>query len=297
MNFLEYHEIIQIALPNLKLNTTYLTGNQNFNYEVNDLISLRKALHVIEDTPYIQKEINQLKNTWLFNSLANIQKITAVQKIEVDEPLNLIKIKLETFKEIAESSKLYNHNDIILIKIPEIQSFDNFAKYASDFKKAIELPILDESIKGEVTILSADEGSIVLYVSLGAIAAVTLVARICWAATVIKKKNAEANIFEQHAKTLELKNDALASIIEAQNIQLKNILDAEANAIANKTYNHNDQETIERLKLSISTVADLIDRGVKILPVSKDEEIQKSFPDYSKMNLIESSIKQITSEN
>jgi hypothetical protein len=297
MNFIEYHERITRALPNLTLKTSYISGNPDFQYDATELTKLKQAINAIEDVPFIQNEISRLKKSWLFLSSSDSQKINSTQNGEVDNAVKLISIKLNTFKEIAESSKLFNTNETLLIRIPEIQSFDNLAKYANDFKKAIELPILDESINGEVNILSANEGSIIFYISVGTIAAVKLIAGICWAAGVIKKKNAEAKIFEQHAKTLELKNESLSTFVEAQKTQLKNILEAEANAIANKIYNHNEPETIERLKLSISTVADLIDKGVQILPVSKDEEIQKSFPDYNKMSLIESSIKQISPEN
>lgn len=296
MNFIEYHERITKALPNLTLKTNYISGNPDFQYDAIELTKLKQSINTIEDVPFIQSEISRLKKSWLFLSSSDSQKINVTQNAEVDNAVKLISIKLNTFKEIAESSKLFNTNETLLIRIPEIQSFDNLAKYANDFKKAIELPILDESIKGEVNILSANEGSIIFYISVGTIAAVKLIAGICWAAGVIKKKNAEAKIFEQHAKTLELKNESLSTFVEAQKTQLKNILEAEANAIANKIYNHNEPETIERLKLSISTVADLIDKGVQILPVSKDEDIQKSFPDYNKMSLIESSIKQISPE-
>ena len=72
---------------------------------------------------------------------------------------------------------------------------------------------------------------------------------------------------------------------------------AEAEAIALKHYDIKDPETIARLKLSLETTADLIDRGAKILPNSKDEDIKKSFPDYNKLALIESSIKQIGTGN
>jgi len=297
MNFLEYHDRIKEVLPYLRLKTSYIGGsNQDFSYEASELTNLRNYLNVLEAIPFIEKEVLELKNSWLFNSSAEKQKITSAQSGEVERPINSLRIKLEAFKEIAERSKLYNNDETILIKIPEIQSFDSLAKYVNDFKKAIEIPILDESVGGEVTILSADEGSIILYIALGTMVAVKLVAAICWSAGVIKKKNAEAKIFEQHAKTLELKNDALETFIDAQKAQLKNILEAEANSVATKMYNHNEPETIERLKLSISTVADLIEKGVQILPVSKDEDIQKSFPDYNKMNLIESTIKQLTSQ-
>lgn len=297
MNFIEYYETIETGLPGLKLSTTYISGNQDFTYQASGLNTLRRSINVIEDLPYISHEIAVLKNSWLFQFTGDGQKITSTQSSEVENAIKSLRIKLETFKEIAETSKLFNGSDTILIRIPEINSFDNLQKYANDFKKAIEIPILDESIGGNATILSADEGSIIFYVSLGAVAAVKLVAGICWAAAVIKKKKAEANIFEHHAKTLELKNDALSIFVEAQKIQMKNILDAEATAIANKEYNHAEPETIERLKLSITTVAELIDKGVQILPVSKDEDIQKSFPDYKKLDLIESTIKQISQNN
>lgn len=297
MNFIEYHETIERALPRLKLTTSYIGGNQDFTYQASGLNELRRSINIVDDVPYIGSEIRVLKDSWLFQSTSDSQKITSSQSSEVENAVKSLKIKLSTFKEIAETSKLFSGSETILIRIPEIDSFDTLQKYANDFKKAIEIPVLDESIGGNVTILSADEGSIIFYVSLGAVAAVKLVAGICWAAAVIKKKRAEANIFEQHAKTLELKNDALSVFVDAQKVQMKNILEAEASAIANKEYNHSEPETIERLKLSISTVAELIDKGVQILPVSKEDDIQKSFPDYKNINLIESTIKQITQNN
>lgn len=293
MNFIEYYEPIVKSLPELKLKSTFISGNQDFSYQATNLDKVRRAINLIERIPYLQSEIESLKKSWLFESYSAEQKITSTQNSEIERELSRVRIKIETFKEIAETSKLFNTADTILIKIPEIDSFDNLQKYANDLKKAIEIPVLDKSIEGNVTILSAAEGSIIFYVSLGAIAAVKLIAGICWAAAVVKKKRAEANIFEQHAKTLEIKNDSLSIFVEAQKVQMKNILDAEATSIANKEYNHSDPETIERLKLSITTVVDLLDKGVQILPVSKDDDIQRSFPDYKNLNLIESTIKQI----
>lgn len=293
MNFVENYDIILKALPDIYFTYKYVGGDNNLSYEASDLHKLRYAINLIEDLPYISESAKILKNSWLFESNLNKQKINTEQANMVQGLIYPIKVKLETFKEIAETSTLFNRTDTILIRIPEIESFENLQKYAGDFKKAIEIPILDKNIEGTVKIPSAAEGSIILNVALGTIAAVKLVAGICWSAAVLKKKRAEAKMFEQHARTLELKNDALTSLVDAQKAQLKNILDSEANALANKEYNHNEPETIERLKLSISTVAELIDKGVQILPISKEENIQKSFPDYKNLNLIESTIKQI----
>ncbi|KQB38023.1 hypothetical protein RCH33_2367 [Flavobacterium daejeonense] len=295
MNFIEYYKEIEEILPDLKFSANYVSNNETYNYEVKDLKKLRRAINQIEHIPFIQNEIYKLKKTRLFESLSDTDKLTFIQHNTIDEPLKLITFKLNFIQELAQSSKMFGNDDLLLIRIPEINSFDNLTKFSNDLKKGIEIPIID-SKNGEVKILSADEGSIIFYVSVGTTAALTLIGRICWSAAVIRRKKAEANIFEEHARTLKLKNDALENLIEAQNLQLKNILDAEANQIANNIYDLKNPETIERLKLSISTVSELIDRGVQILPAS-NEEMQKIFPDYKKLDLIESSIRQITSKN
>lgn len=294
MNFIEYNSQIRESLPRLVLTTNYVSGKQDIDYQGRELQELRRSINKIEHVPFINNEITGLKESWLFQSSADSQFITSAQKGEVEKIINVLRIKLSTLSEIAESSKLLDAKDVLLVQIPEIQSFDNLQKYANDFKKAIEIPILEPNINGSVTIVGADQGSVILYIALGTIAGVKLVAGICWAAAVIKKKQAEAEIFEAHARTLNLKNEALEDFVSAQRTQLKNILTAEAEAIALKEYNHKEPETIERLKLSITTVSDLIDRGVSILPSSQDDDIQKSFPDYKNLNLIESTIKQIT---
>lgn len=291
MNFIEYYNEINEALPTLSFNTKYLSNNETYNYEATDLKKLRRSINIIEHIPYIQSEIDEIKKSWLFTSSSDTAKLTFSQNNAVENPLKSITFKLDFIQQLAQSSKMFGNKDVLLIKIPEINSFDNLSKYATDFKKAIEIPIVDSN-SGDVKILSADEGSIIFYVSVGTGVAMTLIGRICWAAAVMKRKRAEANIFEQHAKTLELKNDALKSLVDAQKIQLKNILDAEAQQIANNTYDNKDPETIERLKLSINTVSELIDKGVQILPANNDE-MQKTFPDYKNLDLIESSIRQI----
>ena len=94
-----------------------------------------------------------------------------------------------------------------------------------------------------------------------------------------------------------MKNDSLETLVNAQKAQIKNIINAEAEEISNKFYKLNDPEVIERLKLSLNTINDLIDRGTQILPYSDKSEAIKSFPDYSNLNLIESTMKKLQSEN
>lgn len=292
MNLLEIYPELLAGLQSLKFETEYQTGKGDTPYSTSNLKALRNTIDKVSDITYIQKEIKQLKESWLYGTSLDKLSVSSTDSSLVERILEVIKNKLSVLKEIADSKNFGDREDILFIKFPEIVSFDDLSKISSDLKKSIEIPILHESL-GKVEIVAADNGSIIFYIGVGTLIAVKLVAAICWAAAVIRKKRAEAKIFEAHAKTLDLKNDSLANLIDAQQIQLRNILNAEAEAIASKTYNLSDPETIERLKLSINTTADLIERGAKILPVSNEQDIQLSFPDYSKLNLIESSIKQL----
>jgi hypothetical protein len=294
MNLIAHYSTITEIMQTLKFESSYDGTINNTPYYVKNLNLLRQNIVKIQHIPFINDIINKLKTSWLFKSTIDSGFITSPDDTNIKSFIVELKNKLDLLKIIIEASPLLKDENLLIINIPELKSFEDLTKLSKDLKKSIEIPILNDEINGRAEIVGADKGSFILYITLGSIFAIKLIAGICWAAAVVRKKNADAKIFEQHARTLELKNESLSNFVEAQKTQLKNILDSEAHAIAQKHYTHEDPETIERLKLSISTVSDLIDKGVKILPNSTDTEIQNSFPDYNKLNIIESSIKQIT---
>jgi len=293
MNLVEVYPIILNALKNLDYQSVYVANSGDTPYQAKNLKQTRELLRSIEIVPFIEEPLNAILNSWLFADFSDSKLIASTDNSFVQSYFSIIKIKLSTLKDIVERTNLVGKEDLLFVRLPDLSTFDDLSKASLDLKKAIEIPIMDNAINGEVKILAGDHGSVILYVALGTVLAVKLVAGICWAAAVIKQKRAEAKLFEAHAKTLDLKNEALQILIEAQSQQLKNLLNSEAEAIALKHYSHNDPETIERLKLSIVSVADLVERGAKILPMNNDVDIQKSFPDYGGKGLIESGIKQL----
>lgn len=297
MNIKESLDKIERNLFKLYYTSTYVsTQNSDLNYTAKNLVSLKDAVNDLSDIDFIRQQIDTLKSSALFKNYKDEDAFISNENAKISRTVEDLRIGL-TFLLKYYNSAITGGDNVIEIKLPDTNSFDELSKVSNDLKKAIEFPILDSNTGGNVEILTAENGSIWIIVSVGTIAAVNLVASICWAAAVIRKKMAEANIFEAHAKTLDLKNEALAALVDAQKKQLQNIVQAEAESIAAKHYDIKDPETIGRLKLSLETTADLIDRGAKILPNSKEEEIKKAFPDYSKLALIESSIKQIAAGN
>lgn len=295
MNNREIYNIAKENVDKLKFSYNFKSGAEN-PYEVGDLNKLRNSILEFEKIPFLNNSIEKLKNGFLFTNTGNKLSLSALEHTELDSFVNTLRIGLEFFIKQFESNYDQEDETSLAIKLPPLESFSDLSKVATDFKKAIEIPLLDSKIESDLNIKTAEPGSIWLMVGVGTTIAVNLIGGIAWAAAVIKRKNAEGNIFVEHARTLELKNAQIELYVNAQKKQLENILQNEAEAIASKHYSANDPEAIERLKLSISTVADLIEKGAKILPTSKSDDIKQLFPEYDKLSLIESAIKKI-SEN
>jgi hypothetical protein len=300
MGIRENYQTLKNALKHLYVKSEYISGeNGGKPYLISDISNLKKGIELLENIDFLEVYINDLKeNSGLFKTFKEKDSFNSTQDTLIKENINSLRTGIIFLLNYFDEQTV-NEKDIdgISVKLPELGSFDELNKISNDLKKAIELPINDAGIEnGKTEIVSAERGSIWLNIALGTAAAVKLVASITWAATYLRKKKAEAKIYEEYTKTLELKNDALSSIIDAQKQQLKNILEAEVQAIISEQYNHNDPETLKRLELSINTTADLIDRGVKILPTSENDSIKELFPDYKNLNLIQSAIKQIKNE-
>lgn len=288
-----YNDIIN-ALDNISLQgRTRKDISNNFTYNIQNVNELRQHLLTIQDIPYLEPQLQTILYSVLFRTTLDEISISRQEYLTLNSEIGALRIKLQVLKDIAEHDTTIMAEDILSVRVPSLNSFDALGKFATDLKRSIEIPIIDSGIDSNIEIIGAGKGSVILYISVGGLLAINLIGGICWSAAVIRRKMAEAKIFEEHARTLKLKNDSLQNLVEAQNTQIKNILQAEAEAIAAKHYTASDPETIERLKLSINTVSDLIDKGVKIMPQTGNEDIRKSFPDYSQLNLIESTIKQL----
>lgn len=296
MNIRETSTLFRKYFNSLKFTTTYESNKNSVNpYYATNLSSLREAILNLEDVDILKNEIEAIKKTSLFSHSADAFFFSASDDTILKEAVRQLRNGLEYLLRYSDQIEMPENG--LNIKLPEIENFDDLTKVSKEFKRAIEIPIIDQQQGGQVKIETADSGSIWLTVSVGCIAAVNLVGAICWSAAVIRKKMAEARIFEAQAKTLELKNEMMVTLIEAQKVQMKNILDGEAKEIADNHYSLTDGEAIARLKMSIETVSELIDKGVKILPTSDDSKTTKLFPDYSALNLIESTIRQLKNGN
>jgi len=126
MNFIEYHETIEKNLPYLRLSTKYDSSNQDKTYVARNLSDFRRAVNNIEEIPYISDEINTIKNSEIFRRLQDEVRLTSSEDTQLNNASSSLVIKLRTFMEIAEQSKLFRSVATLYIKIPEVGSFDDY---------------------------------------------------------------------------------------------------------------------------------------------------------------------------
>ncbi len=291
MNDSALSTFIQQHINSLAYARTYVSSSSPASYKWSNLRQLRATIDALSEIEFLLPEVTHLQQNAIFNTTSDELKISSDDDTKITIQIDKLRNGLEYILRALLAKNKYTKQDSVIIKLPETKTFDELSKVATDFKKGVEIPILDSAV-GEVNIMTAESGSIWLLVYVGS--AINLVAAICWSAAVLRRKFAEAKLFEQHARTLTLKNDSLENLIDSQKQQLQNILQAEAESIANKHYTEHNNENVERLKLSISTISELIEKGAMILPAEKSNpDTNKLFPDYNHLSLIESTIKQL----
>lgn len=292
-----------MKIKELKNNFSELTKELVIEYNENvskgmsffdKLAGFRKAINKLEKTGLLTEEIHELRSSAIFTTnkdriSLNINEARPL-KVKLDNLINLVGSLSTSFKKITGET---NENSIS-IKLPEVTDFEDLSKFSSDFHKILSQAIVNDEINGQVRIDSVENGSIWLDVYLGATAAVTLIGSLTWSAAVIFKKFKEGQLIEQHVKSLEIKNDSLEEIQEKQKLALDLMIEAEARSLYNENFEGDDNEQIERLKLSVKMLSNLIEKGAEIHPaLNQPEKVSNLFPDMKKLNSLESRIKKI----
>ena len=181
----------------------------------------------------------------------------------------------------------------------KIQAPDNLIEISQilgSLHKVFSQTILNEEIKGSITIKNFETGSLWIEILLGTKLAVSLIAGIVWAGTVIYKKIQETKIIEQYITSLENQNESLQNIKDAQEKMLKLMVEIEAKKLLQQHFSKKDDpEQLERIKLAINNFAELIDKGIEICPtLNAPENVKNLFPDMKIAQSIKSEIKEIT---
>lgn len=261
-----------------------------------------KAVEELKQLNFLTTEINELM------SLENIYYSKSEKdEIRVDHP------SARKFKEIV--SEIYTKSIAVLdaidqaipnqkensisIKLPDYSDLDQLQKFFNKLNNSLDKALKIEQIKGSVTIQNFDSGS--LWVELvinGGTKAISFVGSLTYAAVVLSKKVKENKLMQANIDSLNIRNESMKDLQSALKKQIDAITEAETKNLLGEQKIQCDNEDLERMKHSVKTLAELITEGTQIKhALNAPEEVAENFPDFSNINLIESTIKQIEENN
>ena len=293
MNSLEIIKQLEIA----KSLFTYDSKMQkSYDYSVSGLTNLRKAINEIEKTNLFQDNIQVLKKSNWFSGFEDQTDIERFEDTKIKNFISFIQTASQGVKEFINLKSKIDEDFILNIYLPNQYSFSDFESLSNDLKKGIELPAID--VGGSSKIVSAEPGSIWLVVAFTTSAAIAIVGKIIKIATKANIEIQKGKIFANYAQSLKLSNEMNQTILEAQKKLVDEIIDKEIEGAKKGIDTSDDITKVNRLKLAVKTISELLRREIKFLPSPKmGIDIMENFPDEENSSLIEKEIIKLISSN
>lgn len=259
-----------------------------------NLNRFKKGINTLESSGLLKKEIVEIRKSPLFITAKDFVNLNYAEGKQLQTKLEELKRIVISVSESIDQIGGDTIEDSISIKLPDVKDFDDLSKFSADFHKILNQSIVNDQINGQVRIDSVENGSIWLDVYLGSASAVSLIGGLAWASAVVYKKLQEGRLIEKHVQSLGVKNDSIKEIQLKQKDAIDLMIDAEANNLYKENFDGDNNEQIERLKLSIKMFSNLIEKGAEIHPaLNQPESVKNLYPQMSKIHNLESKIKKL----
>lgn len=296
MNIRDTSQIVKKVYPKMVLKIEYSYGQDKGM--VTGISETKEAIRILNQNEIFPEQVNTLWSSFFVRQTGDETEIDADERRMLETHYGYLEIAIEALYKTVSNVFLEEFENSVRIKLPPTNDFSELSKVSNELNKSISLPIAHKNVDGKTTIKSVENGSIWLVIALASPIAVGLVGTIVWASAVIHKKRQEGRMFEEHVKSLELANAEKEAFLNAQKKQLELLIQTEASTISDEYYKESNPEDLERLKHSIVTVSELINKGLEIHPsLNTPEKVSNLFPDFKNLNLIESVTKLLSNDN
>lgn len=288
----------QLLIDNIDdLEFEYERVGNSSQYDIFGFQKTIKAVNNLRELDFLKNEItelSQLENIYYDKSISDRIRVDGNSYSNFKNLIKVIANKctatLEAFDQAIPDQQEYS----ISVRLPDYKSLDELSKFFSKLNTSLEQAIVNDKIKGKITIQNFDSGSLWVELLLGGASALRFVGTLVRTAAVVRNKSYHVMMLEQQARTLEIKNDTLEDLQKGLSKSINVLVEAETKNLLNQEGIEYDPEYLEKMKYSVKMLAELINEGTQIHPsyLAEKENIA-NFPEFDKLDQIESTIKQI----
>ncbi|GHV41730.1 hypothetical protein FACS1894179_10070 [Bacteroidia bacterium] len=272
-------------------------GNGVVAYKLKNVKDLQKAVSGIGKLNLFDERINTIKKYPLYthseNSIifseAEYKPLTATIKSLLEECTNLSN---------ALGGLITKENpNLVSIKIPDPKDFLDLGDTITKLNTIFSQTLYANEIKGDVKIANFDSGSYWIDIIVTGASVVNIIAGLAWSGVIVYKKLQEGRLVQAQVKQMNISNKALEEIIEKSKDAVNGVAEIEASFLYNTFFKGDDNEQIGRIKHALKELAELYSQGAEIHPaINASSEIKKEFPDYKKIDRVETKIQKIESK-
>jgi hypothetical protein len=205
-------------------------------------------------------------------------------------------VSSQHFKQFSEAAlSIYNtaallidaiHNALpeqsettIAVKLPEVYEFDELIEILRKLEKAFSLAVINPTVNGAVLVESLEPGSKWININVASTAAATLIGALVYAGCTISNQMDTHALQVEQLRTISLKNDALETVVKAQDDYIDMLVHTEAQRVYSEQF-PKDPEQENRLRNSIKLFAEIIHMGGEVHPaLNAPAEVKATFPD------------------
>jgi hypothetical protein len=294
-----------------------------------DLITLRRKLDAIsiEDAQLRTPKGNHVSNFRQFKDavrrLALIPQLSELaQEIQTDSLFDIdgddfqtdgasvsrMRSKADELFRAAATLKYILHETVpqvqpetVILTIPSQKDLKTTTELLEEFRKSLSPLVFEPGIDGKLDVIRWESGSLLVFLLVGTMAAVRFIARALQAAAIayqeVQKGRAAAQhveLLKEHVRGSKIKNEVMEVIAQAQKDRIKEVVAAESKAVELEIFGDTTNERLERIKLSVKTLAELLEQGATVTPaLEMPAEDQAKFPDIEHLLTVGPSVKQI----
>jgi predicted DNA binding protein len=299
MRFRELNMIMEEVVQDLKINVKEVPNNSGIR-NISDHVKTILAIQKIEETGLFSETIDKIKTiSSIYNDRTSSINVSVSEANRFNQLIAILEEKCATIIEVFENTYKKHNETVLNIKLPEYHSLKELSEFTSKLDKAISQIIHEEKINGKITLCSLESGSMWINIDVNTVQAVTVIGMVVWSAMVIRKKKIEGDLVKKTSESAKIGNEALQLLKDHLEKELNLLCEVEAKQIlSDNGIENTSPEYLERLKYSIKMIADLIREGAEIHhSLMAPEKVNNLFPDFNKIDIIESKIQKIESGN
>jgi hypothetical protein len=271
------------------------------NNQVANFLAFKSAVDELATIPPLAQIAREIQLLPIYQQTNQVFPIDANTALQLRQRSDALFTTATALTQILRDAVPKLPPETLIITLPSANDLSTTTNFLDQFQKCLAPLAFETGIDGKIEVIHWQSGSLLVFIFVGTMSAVTIIARTLKAAAIayqeIQKGRATAvhvDLLKEHVREQKFKADLAGVIAEAQKERIKTVVDHESKAVELEVFHDTQNERLERIKYSVRGLADLFGEGATISPaLDMPQEEQAKFPDVEHLLTVTPPIKQL----